>query len=70
MVQLTWLDPEKKRKPAPPIALRILPIVPGNRQRCGEINVSPDVLFDDIPDSVLEEVRLGIQHYFVPLLGS
>jgi len=30
--------------------------------------VSPDVLFYDIPDSVLDEVRLGIQHYFAPLL--
>jgi len=30
--------------------------------------VSPDVLFDEIPQPILEEVRLGIQHYFVPLL--
>jgi len=31
-------------------------------------HLSPDVSLDDIPQSVLEEVRLGIQHYFVPLL--
>ncbi len=30
--------------------------------------MSPDVLLDDIPQSLLEEVRLGLQHYFVPLL--
>jgi hypothetical protein len=40
----------------------------GNRQRRREINVSTDVPFDNIPDSVLDEVRLGLQHYFVPLL--
>jgi hypothetical protein len=30
--------------------------------------LSPDVSSDDIPQSVLEEVRVGIQAYFVPLL--
>jgi len=30
--------------------------------------LSPDVSIDDIPDSVLEDVRLEIQHYLVPLL--
>jgi len=30
--------------------------------------VSPDVSTDDIPQALLEEVRLEIQHYFVPLL--
>lgn len=34
----------------------------------GDSRSSADVPFDDIPQSVLEEVRLGIQHYFVPLL--
>lgn len=30
--------------------------------------MSPDVSIDDIPQAVLEEARLEIQHYFVPLL--
>jgi hypothetical protein len=30
--------------------------------------MSPDISIDDIPDSVLEDVRLEIQHYLVPLL--
>jgi hypothetical protein len=30
--------------------------------------MTPDVSTDDVPDSVLEEVRLEMQHYFVPLL--
>lgn len=30
--------------------------------------MSPDVSVDDIPQSVLEDVRLEIQHYLVPLL--
>ena len=42
-----------------------------NATEAGENNLSPDVSIDDIPDSVLEDVRLEIQHYLVPmLLGS
>jgi len=34
----------------------------------GEEAMSPDVSSDDIPQSILEEVLLGIQAFFVPLL--
>ncbi len=31
-------------------------------------HLSPEVSLDEIPQPVLKEVRLGIQHYCVPLL--